>query len=61
MPAAGKDVEQLQLLYNAGEDATWHSHLAKQFSVSYKVKHLAYDPTIPFRGATQEQHKGRNY
>lgn len=37
---AGKDVEQLELLYTASEFGDWYSHLENCFLVTTKVDHI---------------------
>jgi len=38
-PNAGEDVEQQEFSFTAGGIVKWHGHFARQFAVSYKVKH----------------------
>lgn len=38
-PNAGKDVEQRELLFVAGGNAKWHSHVGDSVVVSYKTEH----------------------
>lgn len=59
-PNAGKDVEQRELLFVAGGNAKWHSHVGDSVVVSYKTEHAPYSltPWYLLKGAKKlEPHK----
>lgn len=45
--SSASKTNQLEPSYSTGVDTKRYSRYRKYFSLSYKMKHLSYDPTIP--------------
>ena len=51
MPIAGKDAEQQEHALITDASTKWHSHLGRQFAVSYKAKRvLSHKSVIVLQG-----------